>query len=987
MKALLAVLLSLLALTPFAQDRCATMQLPANQLRSESTATFEAWLSNKKSESSTARHTRRQQVYEVPVVFHVIHDGSDLGFGSNLPDERIIEQLEILNEDFRRTNPDASDTPSEFLSVAADTEIEFVFARQDPEGLPTDGIVRIQGAKSEYSISDDAALMAESFWPHEHYINFYITNLSGNNLGYAQFPFSNLEGIASELENYKSTDGIVIDHVWVGRNSNTGSFDSHGRTATHEMGHFLGLRHIWGDGGCSALDYCDDTPEAASSSSGCPTNKTTCDSKDMVQNFMDYTDDRCMNLFTVCQKERMRTVLETSPRRKTLLTSPGLKTPVLVANDLGCRSIVSPQQADCAETTTPSLQVRNYGQNEITSFEVALYLNGSQIETQQQNTLLATGETSQVSFSPLTIDHSIANTVRFEVVSVNNTTDPNPENDVQEVLLAPAALDNIPFFEDFEETNTYFRRAEQGNTSTWTYSNAPDANSSNMAAMAPYYNQDINFGLQDRLITKTLDFSGLTSAELEFSYAYAPRRIPETSHFYLDGLIVAVSTDCGQNFHLHNYEFERYGLGLNTTQTQDSSFTPSLQRDWTTINLNLTKYAGQEEVQIAFIGVNGGGNNIFIDNISVSSGELLPDDVGIRGVENIPVVTCDRSSFPSLEIKNYGYEDVNSMRVTVKVNDKDKIYEYTDLNIPSGDSRNFTYNLSDDLHDGANDITFTIESVNGRADLQPGNNERAYRTLVDLQEEAIPIQEDFENIQWVTFSPEGENLFYTQMVEGDLALTTNNFNNPVTGRSYLVSPTLITAGYTEAAVRFRYSYAERTGYNDNLKVLLSKNCGRSFDVELLSLNSEQMAVSSSSAEWDPESEDLWRTVFLDISEHLKHTNLRIAFVFTNGNGNKLYLDDIDILTTSDPKLPEFQQELVLYPNPSYGDFSVTFNLAEKKELDVQIMDMSGRIIYQQTHPNMLNQTLRFSAPSQGGFYVLHVKGDGYEKVERIFIKR
>ncbi|RED96171.1 T9SS-dependent choice-of-anchor J family protein [Marinoscillum furvescens] len=986
MKALIAVLFTLLTLASFAQERCATMQLPANKLRSESTAEFEAWLSNRKSQFSTS-HRRQQQVYEIPVVFHVIHDGSDVGFGSNLPDERIIEQLEILNEDFRRTNADASDTPNEFLSVAADTEIEFVFARQDPEGLPTDGIVRIQGAKSEYSISDDAALMAESFWPHEHYINFYITNLSGNNLGYAQFPFSNLEGIASELENYRSTDGIVIDYVWVGRNTNTGSFDSHGRTATHEMGHYLGLRHIWGDGGCSAQDYCDDTPEAASSSSGCPTNKNTCDSKDMVQNYMDYTDDRCMNLFTVCQKERMRTVLETSPRRKTLLTSPGLQTPVLVANNLGARSIIAPQQSDCAETTTPSLQVRNYGTNEITSFEVALYLNGSRIETQSKEVLLATGETSQVSFSPLTIDHTVSNNVRFEVISVNGTTDAEPENDIKEVLLAPSALDNIPFYEDFEESNTYFRRAEQGNTSTWTFSTAPDSTSGNQAAMAPYYNQEVNFGLQDRLITKTLDFSGLTSAQLEFNYAYAPRRIPGTSHFYLDGLIVAVSTDCGQNFHLHNYEFERYGLGLNTTQTQDSSFAPSVQSDWSPVSLNLTKYAGQENVQIAFIGVNGGGNNIYIDNISVSSGELLADDVGIRGVDNIPVVTCDQFSFPSLEIKNYGYEDVTSLHIKLQVNETTKTFEYTDLNIPSGDDQNFTFNLSDDLQDGPNDITFTIETVNGRTDLQPGNNQRTFRTLVDLQEEVIPIQEDFENMQWVTFSPEGENLYYTQMVEGDLALTTNNYDNPVTGRSYLVSPTLITSGYTEAAIRFRYSYAERTGFNDNLKVLLSHNCGRTFDVELLNLNSEQMAIVSSSAEWDPESEDLWRTEFIDITEHLKYPDLRVAFVFTNGNGNKLYLDDIDILTTNDPKLPEFQQELVVYPNPSHGDFRVTFNLPEKKELEIQIMDMSGRIIYQQVHANILNQTLRFQAPSQGGFYVLHVKGDGYEKVERLFIKR
>ena len=241
------------------------MQLPQNLNRKESAQQFETWLKQAKNERLSRRAlTQQQAVYQIPVVFHVIHSGSNEGFGTNINEERIFEQIKILNQDFRRTNPDADDTPSQFRNVASDTEIEFVLAKQDPEGLPTNGIVRIKGSKDVYEPSDDRILMAESYWPHHEYLNIYVTDLSGSNLGFAQFPFSNLPGIATEFENYAITDGVVLDYKWVGINESTGSFDSYGRTATHEIGHYLGLRHIWGDGGCGFDDFCSDTPLADS---------------------------------------------------------------------------------------------------------------------------------------------------------------------------------------------------------------------------------------------------------------------------------------------------------------------------------------------------------------------------------------------------------------------------------------------------------------------------------------------------------------------------------------------------------------------------------------------------------------------------------------------------------------------------------------------------------------------------------------------------
>ena len=137
---------------------------------------------------------KAKEIFQIPVVFHIIHRGEDLGIGTNVSDEKILEQLSILNDDFGRLNSDQTLTPLEFLDAAADTEITFILAKQDIEGLPTQGITRQQGSQNTYKFSEDKILYAENYWPAENYLNIYIADLEGY-LGWANFPFSDLEGI------------------------------------------------------------------------------------------------------------------------------------------------------------------------------------------------------------------------------------------------------------------------------------------------------------------------------------------------------------------------------------------------------------------------------------------------------------------------------------------------------------------------------------------------------------------------------------------------------------------------------------------------------------------------------------------------------------------------------------------------------------------------------------------------------------------------
>ena len=195
----------------------------------------------------------KSAVLTIPVVVHVVYNNST----ENISTAQVQSQIDILNEDFRRLNADASNTPSGFQSVAADAEIEFCLASTDPNGNSTTGITRTSTSQSSFSYNNDGVKYSSSggidAWNTSEYLNIWVCDLSSGLLGYAQFPGGNA-----------SSDGVVCDYAYFG-NIGTATSPFHlGRTATHEVGHYLNLRHIWGDSNCGN-DYCNDTPEHSGS--------------------------------------------------------------------------------------------------------------------------------------------------------------------------------------------------------------------------------------------------------------------------------------------------------------------------------------------------------------------------------------------------------------------------------------------------------------------------------------------------------------------------------------------------------------------------------------------------------------------------------------------------------------------------------------------------------------------------------------------------
>lgn len=241
--------------------------------------------------------------YIIPVVVHVVYRTTD----QNISNAQIQSQIDVLNKDYQKLNTDVTKVPAVWSPIVADAKIQFCLATIDPNGNPTTGIIRKQTTRSSFSTNDAVKKNAQggsSPWPTNAYLNIWVCNLGSGLLGYAQFP----GGPAA-------TDGVVCDFQAFGTVGTAQAPFNLGRTATHEVGHYLNLRHIWGDDGtgCSGSDQVGDTPNQGGPNYGCPAfPKVSCSNGpngDMWMNYMDYTDDRCMYMFTTGQDARIDAVL------------------------------------------------------------------------------------------------------------------------------------------------------------------------------------------------------------------------------------------------------------------------------------------------------------------------------------------------------------------------------------------------------------------------------------------------------------------------------------------------------------------------------------------------------------------------------------------------------------------------------------------------------------------------------------------------------
>lgn len=312
----------------------------------------EAFQGMMKKHQQFANGKKASVVYNIPIIFHIIHNGQAVGTSATVPSRNlnasfINSQLATLNADYRKLNTDFSTyvTQSTFVTNSTDVQINFCAAKVSPTGatLAEPGIDRVSA--SSIGLTGTAWAMAyiesnvkpATSWDPTKYYNVFVLEFGGadvGTLGYAQFPTVTSSGTPTigdlaGMGGAANTDGVALDWHYTGLN-NDGTYNK-GRTLTHETGHWLGLYHIWGDdgGACTGSDNVTDTPNQGSENYACPATNgsvktdacSTTSPGVNYQNYMDYSDDKCMVMFTAGQKARMQAVMASCIRRNSLNTS------------------------------------------------------------------------------------------------------------------------------------------------------------------------------------------------------------------------------------------------------------------------------------------------------------------------------------------------------------------------------------------------------------------------------------------------------------------------------------------------------------------------------------------------------------------------------------------------------------------------------------------------------------------------------------------
>ncbi|MDX1903263.1 MAG: choice-of-anchor J domain-containing protein, partial [Thermonemataceae bacterium] len=627
---------------------------------------IEGWVEKYKREHS---NQRRSSVFYVPVVVHVIHNGEPVGTGTNISAAQVQSQIDVLNEDFRKklgsrgynTHP-----------AGADTEIEFVLAKRRNDGSAfaagEEGINRVNGSTAgftapPYNMTDiDGTIKPATIWDPTQYYNMWVLDLDGGLLGYAQFPEDSgiILGTGGECASTANTDGLVMGYFCFG-SSDKGTFPALsapydlGRTTTHEIGHSFGLRHIWGDGGCGVDDYCQDTPTAGASNFTCAVvnscTDTPTDANDMVENYMDYTDDACMNIFTYDQKIRMLAVLENSPRRREWTVSPALIPPT---SDLGSLvNIISPTAEICTSAPSPVITVKNMGTNTLTSMVISYQVDGGATQNYNWVGSIASNGTLNITMPAITVaagDH----TYRAFVASSNgvaNISTPG-QNDLTFSFTYTINGAAIPYIESFDG-NTFPPKNWQINQvggqdcATWTQrTNITGADASfTSAAFMNHYSYDPGSNQQDELISPIIDISTATgTTQLLFDVAY--RRYDNTTN---ERLQVFISTDCGATW-VATAIYDKSGATLATLANSTADFAPTASGNWRNETIDISTYAGQK-VKFKFVSTNQFGNGLYVDNIRVIDSNPI--------VSFVAAATSHTENSTSGTEDCRGYQDIN----------------------------------------------------------------------------------------------------------------------------------------------------------------------------------------------------------------------------------------------------------------------------------------------------------------------------------------
>lgn len=595
-KGILAVCVSVLSLSSFqaqAQNKtCGTSHAVQEALANNPALQAERQQLEEFTQNYTMGAERVHRI--IPVVFHVIHNYGP----ENISKEQILDALRIINEDYQLQNEDQSEVISAFQGIVANIDIEFRLATIDPNGNCTEGITR---TVSELTYSADNNVKELISWPRNKYLNIWIVdNISFGAGGYAYLP-----GSAPGAQN----DGIVVINTQFGSIGTSNGSNFSARTLTHEIGHFLNLEHPWGGTNspgdaenCDIDDEVNDTPNTIGvAGQNCNLSQTTCGSLDNVQNYMDYSS--CAIMFTEGQRQRMTAALNSSTAgRNNLWSSSNLAATGVDGTPQVCTPIVdfhANTDENCANSDITFTDL-SYNADVDPSWNWNWsFPGGTPSTSNDQNPVISYSEPGTYAVT-LTITNSAGSSSKTKTNYIHiNTDQPN--------LVAP--------FVEGIETETFplmgwlavdWRFVSSNSNALARTTNA--AASGNASII--YNNLQVANGVVSHIYSPVVNCSFVgTPASMKFKVAYAQRGGSSE-----DKLEVWISTDCGRTW---TRRYSKSGDALSTkTGYASSAWTPNAS-EWREESVSVVPVAGKQTAMFRFTITDGGGNNLYIDDINV----------------------------------------------------------------------------------------------------------------------------------------------------------------------------------------------------------------------------------------------------------------------------------------------------------------------------------------------------------------------------------
>ena len=566
-------------------------------------AEYENNIQNFIDSSPNLKKNEDRNVITIPTVVHIVWNTSV----GNISDNDVNTMINMLNQDFSRTNPDTAQTPAIWKPIAANTGIQFCLAQQDSNAEPTAGIIRTHTTLTTFGLDNKVKFTAQGgddAWNTTKYFNIWICPLFDGLGGYGEFPTAAIS----------NTHGSVIDYEY---------FNSW--VTSHEAGHCFDLFHIWGDdsGACSGTDNVSDTPNQSDASNDCPTFPAldSCSNNSpgyMFMNYMDYGLTSCKNIFTQGQSARCNAVLNTSPYNL-LKTSPGCAAVSFVENDAQVLSIINPNGITCFTTFDPEILIRNRGNNNLTSFVLNYQIDAGPIQTYNWSGNLTSLSSSTILLSSIVTSVG-AHTFNCFTILPNGLADGNIGNDsASSTFNVVLPGQTLPLIEGFE--------AATFPPAGWTIDN-PDSlvtwartTGAAKTGLASMWFNSINYtcnGCVDILQSPRLNLTSLNNPQLTFQVAYRMLSNPSLPPpNWSDTLRVDISTDCGKSWNNLYFKYSTL-LTTITPSFSTSAFTPAAN-NWRLETINLGAYLSYDNVLFRWKATSDYENNLSVDDINITS--------------------------------------------------------------------------------------------------------------------------------------------------------------------------------------------------------------------------------------------------------------------------------------------------------------------------------------------------------------------------------